>query len=291
MKRMLLVVLALLFLTTAMSAEPWEKSLDLTFNLTQSNYSDSWTGGEAGNVTWVARADGIFEKQLKPKFNYRLSLKLAFGQTHVQDQETNEWEAPEKSTDKIDIENLGRFTLDGYVDPYVAFRFESQFVDASVESIKRYFNPMLLTESVGISKVMYKNEDNELLSRLGFALKERISSIIVDTAGDERDWETEIDGGLESVTDLKYTISENLLYMGKLTLYKAFFFSDKEDVEGTPAEDYWKAVDVNFESTFSAEVARYISVSLYFQLLYDKQIDKRGRFKQTLALGITYKLF
>ena len=239
----------------------------------------------------MARADGIFEKQLKPKFNYRLSLKLAFGQTHVQDQETNQWEEPEKSTDKIDIENLGRFTLNGYVDPYVAFRFESQFVDASVESIKRYFNPMLLTESAGISKELYKSEENELLSRLGFALKERITSIIVDTVGDERDWETEIDGGFESVTDLKYTISDNLLYIGKLSLYKAMFYSDKEDVEGTPAEDYWKAIDVNFESTFSAEVARYISVSLYFQLLYDKQIDKRGRFKETLALGITYKLF
>jgi hypothetical protein len=30
---------------------------------------------------------------------------------------------------------------------------------------------------------------------------------------------------------------------------------------------------------------------LYMQLLYDKEIDLKGRFKQTLALGLTYKLF
>jgi hypothetical protein len=31
-------------------------------------------------------------------------------------------------------------------------------------------------------------------------------------------------------------------------------------------------------------------VSLYVQFLYDKEVDLGGRLKQTLAMGLTYKL-
>jgi hypothetical protein len=31
-------------------------------------------------------------------------------------------------------------------------------------------------------------------------------------------------------------------------------------------------------------------VNLYAQFLYDKEVDLAGRFKQSLSLGITYKL-
>ena len=49
-------------------------------------------------------------------------------------------------------------------------------------------------------------------------------------------------------------------------------------------------VDVNWENTFSAQVAKYLAVSMYIQWLYDKEIDKGGRFKETMALGLTWKL-
>ena len=291
MKRIATVLIILCLSAAILQADPWEKTLDLGFNLTQNTYSDSWSGGEAGNVTWVARADGMFTKQFSPAVNFKSTLKFAFGQTHNQDAGTKNWAKPEKSTDKIDIENLFRLTYGWAVDPYFAVRYESQFLDASVEGINRYFNPMLFTESAGISHVLYKTETDELLTRLGIAFRQDIMSVIVDTVADERDWETATDGGIESVTDFKYTISEQLNYIGKLSLFKALIYSDKDLFEGTPMEDDWKSVDVNFENTFSASVAKYISVSLYIQFLYDKQIDKRGRFKETLAMGLTYKLF
>ncbi len=291
MKKGLIAFAIFLLLSSTLSADPWEKTLTFDLKLTQTAYSDSWTGGEAGNISWVSTLNGVFAKQVSPKFNNRTTLKLAFGQTHIQDSDTKDWEKPEKSTDQIDIENLSRFTLDSYVDPYFAVRLETQFLDASVDAIDRYFNPLRLTESVGGSRMIYKKDKNEILTRLGFALKQTISSIIVDTAMEETDWDTRTDGGIESVTDVIYQFTENLDYIGKLTLYRALFFSDKDEVEGTPEEDYWKAVDVNWENTLNASVAKYITVSLYIQFLYDKQIDKKGRFKQTLGFGLTYKMF
>ncbi|MEE9554921.1 MAG: DUF3078 domain-containing protein [candidate division Zixibacteria bacterium] len=275
--------------STLAAGEPWSKSIDMGLNLTQNSYSDSWTGGEAGNISWVSKADAIFEKQFSPKFNFKNISKLQFGQTHTQDKETKVWARPTKSTDKIDIENLGRITLDTYVDPYIAFRIESQFLDASYDPLKRYINPILLTESAGVARMLYEKEKDQILSRLGFSVRQSMNKIIVDTTAETFETETSSDGGIESVSDIHFVFSERLNYIGKLSLFKALFYSEKDAFIGTPAEDYWKAVDVNFESTISASVTKYVVVTLYAQLLYDKQVDLRGRFKETLALGLTYK--
>ncbi len=275
----------------ASTGEPWQPSIDFGLNMTQNSYSDSWTGGEAGNMTWLSRVDAIFEKKISSKFNFKNITKLQFGQTHTQDGTTTPkaWQKPTKSTDKIDIENVGRFTLDSYVDPYVALRLESQFLDASYDPVKRYINPILLTESAGVSRLFYLKDKDQILSRLGFSIRQNMDKVIIDTVAGQFEFNTATDGGIESVTDIQYIISEHLNYIGKLTLFKAFFFSEKDKFKDTPAEDYWKAVDVNFESTVSASVSKYIVVSFYAQLLYDKQTDRRGRFKETLALGLTYK--
>lgn len=291
MKSLVAVSFSLLFVFSISRAEPWTKSFDTDLTLTQNSYSDSWKGGEAGNISWVWNANGQFEKQASPRFKFRNTSKFSFGQTHIQDKETKDWAKPQKSTDLIDIENLGLYTLHSYVDPYVGLRFESQFLDASVPGVNLYLNPKKITESAGVARQFYKKEKDELLSRLGFAFRQIITEMVVDTLTEETDTETTNDGGIESVTDLKLTLSETLKFTSKLSLYKAFIFSESDELEGTPQEDYWKAIDVNWENHLSAAVAKYITVSLYMQLLYDKQIDKRGRLKETLSLGVTYKLF
>ena len=296
MKKISMVYLAvflipLIFVSTA-QAEDWEKTFNLGLNATQASYSDSWVGGEAGSFTWAANGDGVFRRQFSPKFNLKNTVKLAFGQTLTQDKETKNWSKPEKSTDKIDLEALGLFTLQKWVDPYVAFRFESQFLDGSVDTNKRYINPIVLTESAGIAKTLLKKDKDEILSRLGFALKQNINrdAVSPDDPG-TTETVTSTDGGLESVTDVTMVLNDKLGYVSKLTLYKAFFYSKKDKFEGTEAEDYWKAIDVNWENTVTASISKYIQVTFYTQVLYDKQISKKGRFKETLALGLTYKLF
>jgi len=272
-------------------ADPWKKSVDLSLTVTQNSYSDSWTGGEAGNVSWVALANSVFEKKLSEKLSSKTTAKLAFGQTHSQDQETKKWARPTKSTDLVDLETLARFTLNTWVDPYLAYRFESQFLDASVPQVKRYFSPKKLTESIGVSRTFYENESNEILSRLGFGLRQIITEDIVDTLAKKTETTSTNDGGIESVSDVRLTVSDKISYTSKLTFYKALFFSESDKFKGTPKEDYWKEVDINWENTISASISKYISVSLFIQLLYDKEISKKGRFKETLSLGLTYKLF
>jgi hypothetical protein len=273
----------------------WQKTLDLNLNVTQNSYSDNWAGGEAGNVSWVSAANGLFEKQISPKFNSRNTIKLAFGQMHTQDKDTKKWLKPEKSTDKIDLESVLRITLIEIVDPYFAVRFESQFLDASVEKEKRYVNPVLLTFSAGVArKVWSRPEKDQLISRLGLAVRENIMrDVVYDTDGTILGIETNTatEGGIEWVTDFNVVLNEQIGIVTKLSTFKALFNSNKDDLQGMPEEDYWKAVDVNFENTISVSVAKYLQVQLYAQLLYDKEVDIAGRFKETLSLGLTYKMF
>jgi hypothetical protein len=282
--------MAIIFILPIAQSANWEKTFDLSLNATQSSYSDNWTGGEAGNLSWTANANGIFTKQMTSVLNLKNTVKLAFGQTHSQDKDTKNWSKPTKSTDKIDLESVGLFKLQSFIDPYAALRLESQFLDASVTAHKRYFNPILLTQSAGIAKEFKKNEKNNVLLRLGFAVKENINRVLQPPDSTTAKSETATDGGIEYVADAKFVLSDKLGYLGKLTVYKALFYSKKDDFMGKPEQDYWKEVDINWENGLTASISKYVQVVFYAQLLYDKQISLKGRLKQTLSLGLTYKL-
>ena len=275
------------------STDGWIRSLAIDATVTQTSYSDSWVGGEAGAVNWVGNLNSSAEKQLKPWLNFRSSLKLSFGQTITQDAETKNWSKPHKSTDLIDWENVGRITLNKFVDPYAAFRLETQFLDASMQEKKLYLSPIRLTESVGMARKFYERDKDFITSRLGLALRQTLKSVAFyndDSTTILTADTTLTDCGLESVTDVVLTLSERLHYTGKLTLYKAVFFSGKDNVKDTPFEDDWKAIDVNWENIFAASISKIITVNFYTQLLYDKQVSKKGRFKETLGIGFVFKL-
>jgi len=263
----------------------WAKSLDVDLTVTQASYSDSWTGGEAGTFNWVSNANGVFSRFLAPWFRLKNTSKLSFGQTSTQDEETKSWSKPKKSSDKIDIEFLGLFMTKTFVQPFASFRFESQFLDASDEAHKENIDPILLTFSAGIARQLMKTDDDEIMTRLGFAYKHyRNRYYDVGLSADET--ATTNDGGIESNTDIKLALKANMGYLAKLTVYKALIISD----EDKQPNDYWKAVDVNFEHGITINVSKYIKVAFYNQWLYDKQVSKKGRLKEVLALGLTYKL-
>jgi hypothetical protein len=269
----------------------WKPTADVMLTLTQNAYSDNWAGGDVGSVTWVGSANLGLERQFTAPWHWRNTLKLAYGQTHNQERDSKDWKKPFKSTDLIDFESLLRYQIwSPTIEPYAAFRLITQFEDATYDNYTQHFNPIDLTESVGASKTLYKKDEDEFMGRFGFGFRQRIMRI-PDSTFTSTTTESSNDGGLEFVLDGKYHIpTSQILWTTKLTTFKAFFYSKSDELTGLPHEDYWKAVDVNWENTFSAQVSKYLAVSLYIQWLYDKEIDKGGRFKETLSLNFTWKL-
>lgn len=283
MRSLGIAFLWLVLLANALRAQSWQVDIDANLTLSQSAYSDNWVGGEAGALAWAGNVNSVAQKKLFPILDNKNTLKLAYGQTHTQDKETKHWQHPEKSTDLIDLESTFRFDLSGFVDPIVAMRALSQFVDYRDPADKKFLNPLVLTETAGIARVFIKKEGRELSVRFGGGLRQDVDS--------RREKEVEHNAGLEFVTDFKTPLSDRKIdYTTKLTLFQAVYYSEADALEGMPGADDWKAPDVNWENMLTASITKYLMVNLYTQLLYDKQISRAGRFKQTLSLGLTFKL-
>lgn len=274
------------------SAQSWEYLLETELTMTQSYYSDNWTGGEVGNIAWRWNLNSMAQKQLTPSIHNRNTLRLKYGQTHKQEGAgSNDWTHPEKSDDQIDLETIFRFTVWQTLDPYVSGRFESQFYDASDATYKRYVNPMRFTESAGISKVLLEEEDRSWLVRLGGAARQSYNRGVYDSLKLSRETLSTYDAGLMFDTDARLPLAGGkIVYSSKLNVFQALYSSEKDDAALPPEDrDNWKAPDVRWENTFSANVTGHIVVNLYVDFRYDKEIDKKGSFKQTLALGINYR--
>jgi hypothetical protein len=285
------IVLSIAVLCVSIYAEQWKLEVDANLTLNQSTYSNNWAGEEAGAISWTFNSNSLLEKQLAKKVNNKNTLKLFFGQNHSQDPETRNWAKPVKSTDRIDLESMFRLTLGSFVDPFTAGRMETQFMDLRYATHSHYLNPVTVTESFGVSRMLLKKEKQEWTARAGAGFRQHRDRFFLDTLNSTMYYLKTNDGGFEFVTEFKSPLAkERLGINSKLILFQAVFFSEADRIRGLPNEDDWKYPDVNWENVFTAGIAKYLMVNLYLQLLYDREVHHRARLKQTMALGLTLKL-
>ncbi len=261
--------------------DSWYIVSDLNLTLTQSSYSENWDGTEVGALTWAFLWQNLAKRQLSSSLHNKTTLRLAFGQTHSQDEETKNWDRPRKSTDEIDLESLFRLTHGWMVDPYFAGRVQSSFLDDRDPARKHYLNPNLFTGSVGVAKLFIEEEKREFSMRLGGALRQ-FNDRYPELALDRKEWEH--DGGIEFITTYFTPFGhDSLIYGTRLWTYKALYYS-----EADPLNDDWKAIEVDWRNTLTANITSYLMVNLYVQLLYNEKIIDEWRLKETLSLGLTF---
>lgn len=272
-------------------AAGWVLAAETNITQTQNAYSDNWSGEETGSISWAFNFNGLAERRLTKALASRSTLKLSFGQTHQQELDTRRWTQPAKSTDLIDLESVMRFTFGYFVDPFVAGRMQSQFLDTRGGS-NRAVNPATITESAGFARTLLRREGESWIIRLGAGFRQTLDgNALLDSLSELRGRRNTNDGGLEFVSEINAPIvPEKIRLTSKLTLFQALTFSGANDLKGTVRENDWRVVDVNFENIFTAGITRYLMVNLYTQLLYDREVSKAGRFKETLSLGVTYTL-
>lgn len=306
----------------------WYPLLEAGLNLTQSAYSDNWKGGETGSVSWTAFANGLAEKQISPSWNWLSTMRLLYGQTRQQEVGANgerSWGSSEESADQIDLETMFRLTKGWAVDPYAAVRWESFFRDETDPFGRAlWLNPMTFKESVGIARKFIDYEDHQLLARFGIGARETYRRFFVADVGQETESETAWDAGTELVLQYLKIFEERLTYTSRLSVYQPFTWSEKDVLEDLPADsltaaglspdiaDFTTTVDIDWQNTFSAQITKIIAVQLYVELLYDKydntvvptvdesgaitnaemvaaSVRRKGQFKETLGIGLTFK--
>ena len=252
----------------------WNISADANVTVSLNTYSDSWIGDEAGSFTWASQLLTVAKKQLHDNVFNQNTVKLAFGQTKVQDPQTNKWSKLRLSVDQIDVESFYALTLKSVVDPYVSLRLRTQFNDGVTDNyMVKYFNPILVTESFGLSRQFISKKSLTLQSRFGGAVNQFVN----------RKFDTFTDGGLELVTEFFSILPNDYMTLNsKLFLFQALV-SNRDDTN-----DAWKALDVDWQNNLSISVSKYIMINFALQLLYDKNIKDELRYKQVLAAGLTY---
>ena len=191
------------------------------------------------------------------------------------------------------------------------------------------FNPITLKESAGISRPWIDSEDRKLMTRLGVAAIQNSRSFFTEDAPSTATIsESSTELAAELITEYSVgALDGRVDWDSKLTLSMPFMYSGKSTFEDNLAlmtaagldndvADYTTTVDVDWENTFTANITKVISVKLLVRWVYDKYdntvapvvgkdsvgadallnssdvenaIRKTGQFKQTLALGLTYK--
>lgn len=305
----------------------WQNEFELGVNLLQSSYSQNWNGRDKGSVAWTGNFSGRMENQFNEGRNWRNTLRLAYGQTHQQAREADGslyWQKPDKTDDIIDFESLLRWTRVSGWDPFLALAFTSKFEDISDPSGRSImFNPMVLSPSAGISRKFIAQEHRSLLGRLGVAYRASSRSFFTDPApSTETRRESAQELAAEAVLEYKVgALDKRVDWESRLTLLLPFVYSGKSVFEdefnptdyGLPEDvaSYTTTLDMDWENTFTANITEVISVKLFIRWVYDKYdntvmpvveegalvnasqvsdaIRKAGQFKQTLALGFSYK--
>jgi hypothetical protein len=275
---------------TGTFAEPWKIDVNTNLATALNTYSDNWTGGEAGSFTWSWLFLGIAEKQISKITNTKTTLKMQFGQTKIQDKIQKDWSAPQKSSDLIDCEELLRFTLGIWVDPFISARAISQFLDASDLSYIRYVNPLDITEAAGVSRTLQKTETIEWSSRIGAAARQYVDRNKLDTISDTRETDVTNDGGTEFNMDLKAMNKEKwITLLSSLRVYEAIVSSKADEFKGDAKND-WRYPHVKWENSLTLTFAKYLMLNFSAYAYYDKDIDDEVRLKQTFSAGLTYIL-
>jgi len=240
--------------------------------LTQVAFTD-WTQGGENALSWALGLDGksVLERE---QTSWSTSYKFGFGQARLGDQGIR------KTDDQIDLETMLTYKLGGQVNPYGAATLKTQFAkgfkyDAkgTETEVSQIFDPAYLTQTVG---AVYQPIP-ELKTRLGVGLREIFTSKFPRYADDPSTLEiekTQVNGGLESVTELSWKIEDNVTFGSKLEMFSTFKKLDE--------------VIVRSDNILAAKVSKYITAMLTVQLLNERAASPRTQIKEVLGLGFSY---
>lgn len=255
----------------------WNPEMVGQVNLAQ-NAFHNWTQGGENSLAWQLNLSGKYDND-QADYNWANSGKVAYGQIQVGDEDLR------KSMDEIRLDSVFSYKLKIHVNPYVAVKGESQLTagyeytdtdtDTEKVEISNFLDPGYFTESIGLGYA----HDKLLKTRLGFAAKQTVADKFAASYSDDPDTAGEIETlknefGLESVTDLNLKLTDLIVFASKLEIFSNLKATDQ--------------IDVRWDNTFTAGVAKYLTAALNVQLWYDKDIHVQRQIKQALTLGLTY---
>jgi hypothetical protein len=243
-------------------------------NLSQVALSN-WAAGGSNSLAYQLWGTGM-ALHVSDQTRWLNSLKLMYGQTKLGEDEIR------KTDDEIYFESLLIYLIGTTINPYASVTLRTQFApgyeyfdDAPKLQISQFFDPAYLTQSVGLAYT----PTPIFTTRLGVGAREVITSTYTQYADDHETPEiekTRIQGGLESVSDLRWPFAENMVLMMRLELFAPFSEMDR--------------IIVRNDNTIAMKVNEYITANINLQLINDVNITPKTQAKESISVGLSYSI-
>ncbi len=278
--------------TSKDTIDGWKKGGSININLSQSSLTNWSAGGE--NSVAANGLLSLYANYKKGKGTWENYLDLAYGS--IKQESYDNWR---KSDDKVDFTSkFGRQAVNNWYYA-VLFNFKTQmdkgynYPDDSTV-ISKLLAPGYLLGSVGFD---YKPTDNfsayiaPITSKITIVNDDSLSA--QGAFGVDPGEKVRIEFGGYARFSYKIDLMENITAQSKIDLFSNYF-------------DNPGKVDINWEVLISMKVNKYISATLFTNLLYDydtkigkdenkddiieeSEIKDRVQFKEVLGIGFSYK--
>ncbi|MFN0275259.1 MAG: DUF3078 domain-containing protein [Chitinophagales bacterium] len=292
------------------------------FAMAQNETDTTWNRGggavlnfnQIGLTNWAAGGESALSAGLLTNFfaNYQFekntwdnTLNLNYGLITA-----NNYADIRKNDDKVELNSkYGRYAFGKFY--YSALvNFVTQFTDGfdyladpeALNPISTALSPGYLTAALGMD---YKPNDKFSLfispatGKLTIITDDVISNTIIDTVNMKNRYGVDVgemartEFGASLIASLTTMLGENVSEVGKLTLFNNFT---------DPIAENRSHVDVGFTNTIAMKLNKYITTSLYVELIYDHDISiptyddndvqigqgPKTQFKEVFGVGFSY---
>lgn len=236
---------------------------------------NNWTQGGENSISWTFFTN-LSANYADSNWILKNNMKLAYGRSKIgsANYRTND--------NELYLETVLAYKLGWAVDPFFSNSIRSSvttgfdYKDDQAVQVSDFFDPGYVTQSLGFTF----NKEKAITTRLGLGLQEVFTNkyrSYTDDKATEKVEAFKLDTGLESVTDVKANLDDNLLYQAKLRLFTRF-----------TSLDVW---DVRWDNTITAKITKYLNVNFNVLVVYEKSQSPKTQLKEALQMGIAYSLF
>jgi hypothetical protein len=253
------------------SVSPWNLELRGQLNGAQASYRNWEQGGV--NTLAINAGTNFNARYRKESFGYNLNIALEYGQAKIDDDYR-------KTEDEISVRNTFRwFFEDDRWSMVSNFNFLSQFDEGEDNAgevvVSKFLAPAYITETLGISFQPLEYFSAE------FGASAR-QTIVQDTDlslryGLDADENFRNELGFSFLFQFDKEIWENLRYVSSLETF-------------TNANQHVDRSDFSFNNEIIGKVNDILNANLRFTMLYRDDVSDKIQIRQTLSLGLSFRL-